>query len=271
VGRADVSVSAWPIMDKCVRGRGESLTRERKAEIMRNIQLIAIVGFSLFMIGVVAASAASAEVTLLAEWLVGGKPISTSVAVKSTGTVDFTDSNTLFGSATVACSGDTGLGTIGPDGTGEVTSILNSAGHPIEAELKGEGGLCEGIKTCEKDATETEGWPLKLPVLGLLFLLESGNFTVLGYTPGSKGVGAEFKCLVLGTLIEDTCSTEDSQGTVINNSGKTGVEATGKSEPGLSCTEGTSTSGSAEAVLGNLSSLETGTEKLSVSSEGAGE
>jgi len=58
---------------------------------------------------------------------------------------------------------------------------------------------------------------------------------------------------------------------VINNSGKTGVEATGHTEPGESCTEGSASSGLAEAVTGNLISLETGSEKLTVSSEGAGE
>jgi hypothetical protein len=112
---------------------------------------------------------------------------------------------------------------------------------------------------------------LSLPILTLLFLLEAGNFTDLFYTPGGANVGWEIKCLVLGSLIEDTCSSEDIQGTVINNSGKTGVEATGHTEPGESCTEGTKTSGQAEAVVGNLISLEGSTEKLTVSSEGAGE
>jgi hypothetical protein len=245
--------------------------KERQVGIMRKCHVVTIVAFALLALSAVAVSAASAEITLLAEWLIGGGMITTTHAVKGTGTVLFTDSGTLFGSATVSCGGETAHGTVGPNGTGEVTSILNSSGGLIEPELKGEAALCEGTKTCEKDATETEAWPLKLPVLGLLFLLEAGNFTVLGFTPGTKGVGFEIKCLVLGSLIEDTCSTENVQGTVINNSGKTGVEATGHSEPGLSCTEGNSTSGTAEAAAGNLMTIETGTEKLTVSSEGAGE
>jgi hypothetical protein len=238
---------------------------------MRKSQVILVALVAVFALSAVAASEASAEVSLLAEWLIGGGPATVLHAVMGTGTILLTDTGTLFGSATVSCASEVAHGTIGPDGTGEVTSVLNSAGKFIEAELKGEAMLCEGTKTCEKDASETEAWPLKLPVLALLFLLEGGGFTVLGDTPGTKGVGWEVKCLVLGSLIEDTCSAEVVQGTVINNAGKTGVEATGISEPGESCTEGTSSSGHAEAVVGNLGSLEGSSEKLTVSSEGAGE
>jgi hypothetical protein len=238
---------------------------------MRKFQVVLVALVAMFALSAVVVSTASAEVTLLAEWLIGGKEVTTTHAIQTTGTLLFTDSGTLFGSATLSCAGDEFHGTIGPMGTDELTSILNSAGKFIEAELKGEATLCEGTKTCEKDSTETELWPLKFPILTLLFLLEAGNFTLLLYTPGTRSLGWEIKCLVLGSLIEDTCSSEDIQDTVINNSGKTGVEITGHTEPGVSCTEGTSSSGTVEVVTGNLTSLEGSTEKLTVSSEGAGE
>jgi hypothetical protein len=238
---------------------------------MTKFQVVLSALVVVFAFSAISVSTAPAETTLLAEWLIGGNEIETTHAVKSTGTVLLTDTGTLFGSLTVSCADDTYHGIIGPMGTGEITSVLNSSGKSIEVTLKGEAFLCEGTKTCEKDATETEEWPLKLPFLILVFLLEAGNFTLLFYTPGAPGIGFELKCLLLGSLIEDTCSAEGILGTLINNSLKTGVEETGHTEPGESCTEGSPTSGFVEADPGNLISLETGTEKLTVSSEGAGE
>jgi hypothetical protein len=231
-----------------------------------HVVLMALVAVSAF--SVVAVSSASAEITLLAEWLANGNPITMTLATTFKGTILFTDSATPLGSATVKCAGGALDGWVGPDGTDQINEVLNSAGKSIEAALKGEAFLCEGVKTCEKDATETEVWPLALPVMNLLYLLESSSepFSILFFTPGAKNLGIEIKCLALATLIEDTCSGEDiTAGNALNSSG--GPEAMGQSSPGESCTEGTGSSGTFEAESGNAITLNDG-ETLTMSSEG---
>lgn len=234
---------------------------------MKKLQVILMALVAVFALSAAVVSSASAETTLLAEWLAGGKPVTSTLASASKGSLKLEDSETLVGKAVVECKGGTLEGTVGANGADEVLKILNAAGKEVEANLKGEAYLCEGTTGCEKDATETEAWPVALPILTLLFLLENGTFTILFYTKtgGASDVGWEIKCLVLGTLIEDTCASEDIQAEALNVTG--GVELMEKSEPGSSCTEGKSKSGFAENVVGNLTTLTSG-ETLTMSSEG---
>jgi hypothetical protein len=234
---------------------------------MKKMQVVLMVLVAVFALGAVAVSSASAEITLLAEWLKNGTALTTNLAAIGKGSVELEDSKTPIGAAVVKCEGGSAEGTGGPNGVGEVTKVLNAAGKEVEAGLKGEAFLCKGVKGCEADATETEVWPLSLPVLVSLFLLESTSepFTVLAYTPGAKNLGLEIKCLALSVLIEDTCSAEDSNGNALNVAG--GVEGMGTSFPGLSCTQGGAGSGFATAVAGNLASWANG-ETLTMSSEG---
>jgi hypothetical protein len=235
---------------------------------MKKMQVVLMVLVSVFALAAVAVSSASAEITLLAEWLANGLPIEMTLATTSKGTLFLTDTGTPLGSTTVKCAGGSLDGWVGPDGTDQINEVLNSAGKSIEANLKGEAFLCEGTKTCEKDATETEVWPLALPIMTLLYLLESSSepFSILFFTPGAKNLGIEIKCLALATLIEDTCSSEDiTAGDALNTSG--GPEAMGQSSPGVSCTEGNSSSGFLESEAGNTVTLNNG-ETLTMSSEG---
>jgi hypothetical protein len=137
----------------------QALDEGKVDQTMKKLQVVLMALVAVFALSAVAVSTASAETTLLAEWLIGGKEVTTTQAIKATGTLDLTDTGTLFGSATVACSGDTFHGTIGPNGTDELTSILNGAGNPIQPKLVGEASLCEGTKTCEKDASELKRGP----------------------------------------------------------------------------------------------------------------
>jgi len=165
-------------------------------------------------------------------------------------------------------AGGTLDGWVGPNGTDQINEVLNAAGKSVEQELKGEAFLCEGSKICEKDATETEAWPLALPIKTLLYLLESTSepFTILFYTPGAKSVGWEIKCLIAGLLIEDTCSGEDISANALNAASGS-PELMGLTSPGESCTEGNSTSGFAETEAGNTTTLNN-KEALTMSSEG---
>jgi hypothetical protein len=235
---------------------------------MKKLHVVLMALVAVFALSAVAVSSASAEITLLAEWLANGNPITMTLATTSKGTLLLADSGTIFGEAIVKCTGGSLDGWVGPDGTDQINEVLNPSGKSIEAALKGEAFLCEGTKTCEKDSTETEAWPLALPIMTLLYLLESTAepFSILFFTPGAKNVGWEIKCLVLATLIEDTCSGEDIiAGNALNTSG--GPELMGKSSPGESCTEGNSSSGTAETEEGNHTTLNNG-ETLTMSSEG---
>src|ERR1700684_3607005 len=109
---------------------------------MRKLHVVWMAFVAVFALCAVAVTVASAEISLLAEWLIGGNEITTTHAIKSTGTVLLTDSGTLFGSLTLSCADDTYHGTIGQMGTGELTSVLNAAGKFIEETLKGEAALC---------------------------------------------------------------------------------------------------------------------------------
>jgi len=147
----------------------QALDEGKVDQTMKKLQVVLMALVAVFALSAVAVSTASAETTLLAEWLVGGGTITTPLAIKATGSLKLTDTGTVFGSATVQCNGYTFHGTIGPNGTDELTSILNPAGTGVVLpELSGEAALCEGTKTCEKDASETEAWPLKLPILTML-------------------------------------------------------------------------------------------------------
>jgi hypothetical protein len=235
---------------------------------MKKLHAVLMALVAVFALSAVAVSTASAEITLLAEWLANGNPITMTLATTSKGTLLLTDSATPLGSATVKCAGGSLDGWVGPDGTDQINEVLTSTGKSTEAGLKGEGFLCEGTKTCEKDATETEAWPIALPIMTLLYLLESTTepFTILFFTPGAKNVGWEIKCLALATLIEDTCSGEDISAEALNGSNGS-PELMGPSSPGESCTEGSSTSGTAETEAGNTTTLNNG-ETLTMSSEG---
>jgi hypothetical protein len=87
------------------------------------------------------------------EWALGGVLVVKSMPVKSNGTLKLTDSKTLIGSVTIACTG-IDKGTVGPKGEDEVTSITNAAG---EKKIK-----CTSTnKECETPTAEAVGLPWK--------------------------------------------------------------------------------------------------------------
>jgi hypothetical protein len=221
---------------------------------------------TIFALSVIVVSAASGEITLLANWLAAGEPVVTTLGATFKGSFKLEDTGTLFGNTTIECENVSFDENVGVNGVGEILKVLNFLGKEVEQGLKGEALLCEGLKGCERDASETEVWPVALPILPLVFLLETGaKFTIRYSKPGSKSVGWETKCLILGSLLEDTCTSESVQINLFNVTG--GVELAGETEPGESCTEGNSSSGFTELVSGNLTTLNNG-GPYTASSEG---
>jgi hypothetical protein len=172
---------------------------------MRKIQILGLALFAVFAFSVVVASA-SAEVAL---WLVEEKDITEAegpLAVHSEGELLLTDLNTLFGVATVDCSGFL-VGTVGPNQFDLIESILNLSFELIE-ELPGLGLLCLGLGECleEEDA---EVRPEHLPWLTELELMEVGGVVLFLNKILADGNGEpayESICLDLfGFSHEDLC------------------------------------------------------------------
>jgi hypothetical protein len=197
---------------------------------------------------------ASAETTLLAEWLINGAPVATLTAVEGTGEGIMEDTARMI---SIKCSA-IGIGSVGPDGEGELTEILNLEKIKISETTP---LLCQGVKGCEASSTDIEVFPKNLPYLGVLFLDESGSFL----TKMTDGL-ATFKitCLVLGLKVSEECSSEKVIYEVLNVAG--GVEAMGEGLPRGNCTLGGEATERLEALPGNLLKPTAG-GTLSMSSE----
>lgn len=231
------------------------------------------------------AAAASAEETLLAEWLVNGAAISVLLSVEVPGTIKLEDTETIAGRASIVCTGIAD-GSIGPDGEGEATGILNLKGETIE-ELgglalmgTGAGSDCVSGGGCSEgtSASPIEVHPLGLPGLGELFLMVTANEilglgTSMDSADGNLG-GYELLCLILGLNAEDTCTSVDAEGPVVNEEPSGGVEVPANSHltPNMNCTQaGGKASGIVETVeLSSVQPLSPATELITVSSEGFG-
>jgi hypothetical protein len=214
---------------------------------------IGVVLFAVLVLGVTAS--ASAETTLLAEWLLNGAPVTTLTSVEGSGEILWED---IGNKAGITCS-DIGDGSVGPNGEGEITEILTLAGVAVSLVTP---TLCKKLagSACEESATDIEAAPEKLPWRGSLVLSEAGTFL----TELLEGEAAYVvSCLVLGIKVTDECSTTKSKFEVLNVTG--GVEAMGEGSPLANCSLGGAEKGRLEALPGNLLKALAGT--LSISSE----
>jgi hypothetical protein len=212
--------------------------------------LLALMTMSAF--GTIVVTSAYAEVTLLAEWLINGVGVTALTSVEGIGEILLKDSSN---GSDVTCSA-IGVGSVGPNGEGEITEILTLAGVAVSLVSP---VLCKRGAVCEESTTDIEVSPENLPWRGSLFLMEDGKFltSVLGQTAYSVS------CLVLGIKITDECSTTGAAFLVENVAG--GVTSVGPGEPLANCSIGGAETGELEALAGNLLTALTGT--LSISSE----
>jgi hypothetical protein len=252
---------------------------------MRRLHLLLLAVFAVSAFGAVLVASASAEETLLAEWLVGtGNAITENLESETKGTLLLEDTKTLLGAAAVECKGVL-AGTVGPDGEDAVTAVLNAAGKATGEPLvvgsgligngasSGVGSECKTETLCSAgtSASPIEVWPLGLPWSTLLFLMEpSKEILNLIYSLGAAGteVGYELLCLVGGLNIVDECTALDFEILVINNATTGNAETPGgtKAGPNATCTQSGEATGVNETVGSSLITL-VNKELLSVSSE----
>jgi hypothetical protein len=191
------------------------------------LALLAIVAF-----GAIVASA-SAETTLLAEWLVNGQGFLALTSAEYIVLLALEDDKT---GVLVLCSVKED-GSIGPSGESEATEILTTGGVAITLAAQ---FLCINDKNCEKP----EFSPLGLPWRALLFLAESGAFLY------RLKMSYELTCTTLGIKATDTCTFENGTIEVVNKEGGSSEEV-GHEEPLGNCSLGGEHSGVFEELPGN--------------------
>ena len=233
---------------------------------MKKVQVVTLAMLALFAFSAVLASSASAEETLLAEWLVGGNAIvGKTLATETTGLILLEDSGVP---AAALCSGIL-VGTIGPNGTDEITEVLNLAKEKISSTLSGlaltsANGDCSNESGC---GTPIEVYPEGLPWKTQLFLMVTTG-KILDLIFGTTGSGYTVKCTELGIKIEDTCTAPDTELEVLNDpvTGDAETPESAIAEPFANCTIGGNGKGINEADELATITLVNG-ELLTVSSE----
>ena len=231
---------------------------------MKKLQVVLLALVAVFAFSAVLSASAVAETTLLAEWLKTATPVTASLAAETTGSFTLIHLNL----AKTTCTGSF-VGTVGADGVGQITEMLNAAKQKIRVGLTGTGEIlsCTNVENCGSG----EVVPVDLPWNTILYLMESGSFLNLIFSSGAGAPGYEVSCTVLGIKVEEKCTGETS--TTINNMPgelllSTFVVADQTAEKLESECKGTA---QINAFEGNASLTLVNGERLTASSEGAGE
>jgi len=220
---------------------------------------------------------------LLAEWLVEGLEVTTTLLVETKGELLLEDLKaTLNIKAKVLCSGILD-GTIGPNGEDEITEVLNLAGTLSipRIALEGTGLLCSGQEGCTTGTENDEVWAVNLPWLTLLELLEEESPTlfqgfvvlILPHAGGGNPGWYTLCATALGTS-EDECTAEEGAAEASNvTAGVLGVftEAFTLLAGGKlgNCTASSEKeTGNVEEPAGGVETLVGSSEVLTVSSTG---
>lgn len=260
---------------------------------MKKIRMTIFAVLALLAFSALTAVAASAETTLLAEWLLNSGAVTQLTSTETKGTLLLEDEETIGGKAAVECTA-TADGSVGPNGEDETTEILNALGEPVtslaaspnlpllgEGNATGLGSECKTEKVCAAGSSVSpiEVWPIGLPWLTSLFLMENGTFLNLIYSEvlslpetGVEGlfVGYELLCLILGINAEDTCYAEDFEFEVVNDptTGDAAIPAGALASPNATCSQsGLKPTGVNQAVNTALILPLAGVGLLTVSSE----
>lgn len=212
---------------------------------MKKIQILGTALFALFAFSAVLAATASAEVTLLAEWLNGTAAITTLTSTEGNGTLLLEDTSNK---GAVECTG-TLDGSVGANGEDETTEVLQAG---VAKTLAAPLTNCTAAtgSACAKEA-DIEVGPEELPWHTLLYLTEAGALR-----DEVQSAGYSVKCLVIGILITDECKGKSSF-EIKNVAG--GVELLGEATPKSNCSIGGNNTGKIEPLTGNLLKLLTGT------------
>jgi len=192
---------------------------------MKKLQTVFLALLVLTAFAAISAGTASAETTLLAEYLESGASIPAGVeaTTETAGSITLEDSKA---NAAVLCT----LmfeGTVAVNGLGLTTKILNLAKEEISASLLtglallGPTPDCVSVSGC-MTTTAIEVWPIGLPWHTLLYLDEATSMILdLVSKEDGSNFGYELTCTILGLKVTDTCESPGSA-FLIENDADTG-------------------------------------------------
>jgi hypothetical protein len=175
-------------------------------QIMKKLQVVLLALVAMLALSAITAGAASAETTLLAEWLVNGADAPNGTAVETTGKILLV--GLVFNAVgfEAECEGSFD-GTVSKNGVDEITEVLNAAKVKIGAELVGTALDCTSLVTnalaC-KSGELAEVWPDNLPWHTLLYLMADGK--ILDEIQGSPG----YHVFCVTTKFENLCTGKTS-------------------------------------------------------------
>lgn len=190
---------------------------------MRKLQVCGLLLVAVFALNAIVVSSASAEETLLAEWLISGAGV--------TGTVNWVDPGEYRVGAKsvekVQCS-LIERGTLKADGEDNFTEILTSGEVLVTSTAP---ALCKPSVGCEENATDIEAYPLNLPWKARAFLDIGGGLLEL-----VENETWHISCLILGVKAAIECKSTDAEFELLNVAG--GVEVMGVGQPFGTCPSG---------------------------------
>jgi len=168
---------------------------------MKKLHLLGVALVAVFAFAALTAASASAVTFLLAEWLVGGLPITAELNVEATGELELEEA--ILGiPIAVLCSGILD-GTIGPNGLDKISELLSLAGGGISLTgLAAPALSCTNVTGC----TTPEVWAVNLPWESLLVLMEEGTEVFFADLLSSSGVGNPGWEVLCGSGTSDTCT-----------------------------------------------------------------
>jgi len=161
---------------------------------------------------------------LLAESLVGGTAVATTLSTVTSGELLLEDKKAILGiKAAVLCSLILD-GTIGANGEGEVTELLTLAGVAVSlTALSGTALLCNGQEGCNTGTGNDEVWAVNLPWITQLDLVEFDNHVNIAKLklPHAGGglPGWYVQCATALGTADDECTAEESVAETSNLTG----------------------------------------------------
>jgi hypothetical protein len=208
---------------------------------MKKHHVLGLLMLALLAFSAVMAASASAEITLLAEWLIKEKAVITLTSAEVSGELLLEDEGVK---GHVVCNGIFDV-SIGESGEAEVVEVLTLGGVLVTLEKR---LLCKSASgsACEESATDIEVAPEGLPWPGLLYLMEKNIMLLEIQVPA----GYVVTCLDLGLKITDECTAEaGTSGEVVNSA--TSAEEKGAASPLANCSLGGKEKGLIEPLPGN--------------------
>jgi hypothetical protein len=212
-------------------------------------------------------------VFLLAEYLVGGVAVTSTLKTETTGEFLLEDKKATPGVKAVVLCSVTLVGTISANGEGEITELLTLGGTAVSGTvLSGTALLCNGQEGCTTGTENDEVWPVHLKWGDLLDLYESESpALVTGTTlllvpppPPPSLPGWYMLCATALGTVEDECTVEDYAAETSNLTGGVNVEFGETFALSVGAKLGNCTA-SSEKETGNIEGL--GEEKVVGSSE----